>query len=307
MTDFTLATCVRPMQIINNRKFMARMTPYLQHVKDNSRPSLIQACKLMLNGLPSDQRVVAFWGFAPLERRNDLVATMASLGISYLYISQVNESRFEGLCWTTKTNPISEFFACFDMGIDHVTIDLTSEFAMYESALQRINSGTSHSGTNPRDWPSCFQHVYKVGMISKMTTKEYTPENFMAMHLEMTRLQNRVRTLFDHNLNQEQEIRRLQLQYVNSFNNLQEVIFTNLQQAMDDISRAQDSLQFMVRMRENNRAMFESLSHQQHANDTRSESLSHQQHANDTRSDASWIVHSPTYSPSSPISTHFPS
>ena len=271
--------------MINNKKFMARMTPYLQHVKDNSRPSLIQACKLMLNGLPSDQRVVAFWGFAPLERRNHLVATMASLGISSLYISQVNESRFEGLCWTTKTDPISEFFACFDMGIDHVTIDLTSEFAMYESALQRINSGTSHSGTNPRDWPSCFQHIYKVGMISKMTTKEYTPENFMAMHLEMTRLQNRVRTLFDRNLNQEQDIRRLQLQYVNSF--------ANLQQAVDDISRTQDSLQFMVRMRENNRAM--------------SESSSYQQHANDIRSDASWIVHSPNYPPSSPISTHFPS
>lgn len=210
---------------------------------------------------------------------------MASLGISSLYISQVNESRFEGLCWTTKTDPISEFFACFDMGIDHVTIDLTSEFAMYESALQRINSGTNHSGVNPRDWPSCFQHIYKVGMISKMTTKEYTPENFMAMHLEMTRLQNRVRTLFDRNLNQEQDIRRLQLQYVNSF--------ANLQQAVDDISRTQDSLQFMVRMRENNRAM--------------SESMTYQQHPNDTRSDASWVIHSPTYAPSSPISTHFPS
>ena len=244
-----LVSCVRPIQMINNKKFMSHITPYLNWIPLDSHIPTIQACKALLHCIPSTPRVVAFWGFAPPERRDCMFDLLSALGMAFKFDSQVQEERFECLCWTTKIDPLPELFGCFNMSIDSVVIELTNEHTMYESALHRIQGGTHHTGINPREWPDTFQNTYKIGMISRMTSKDYTPENFMAMHLDLQRVQTRNRTLFYRNVNQEQEIRRLQMQYVNSFN--------NLHQAVHDIARAQDSLQFMTRMTDNNRAMLD--------------------------------------------------
>lgn len=243
MTTVELCSCVRPVQMINSKKFLNRITPLLNGIPDNIHKSLIQACRSILHSPACEPCIVALWGFGPPDLRDRLLDIMTSLGIIYFIASQVQDQRFECLCWSTKAESLSTFFDCFAMGIDFVTIDIQSEFAMYESALKRIEMGTIHKGSKPIQWPQTFQDAHKIGIIHKTVALNYTPENFLSIHMELRRNQQRVVALYDRNLTQDEEIRRLRMQIFHTAN--------NLNGAIEQINRGHQALQILAGAIEN--------------------------------------------------------
>ena len=117
------------------------------------------------------------------------------------------------------------------MGIDFVTLDMKGDFALYETALMR---GIAHKGTKPIEWPESCQDAHKIGTIHKTVAIDSTLENFLSIHMELRKNQQRVAALYDRNLNQDQEIRRVRMQIFHHTN--------NLHGAIEQINRGQQAL-----------------------------------------------------------------
>lgn len=220
MTVVNLVTCVRPTNLINHKRLHNRIQPLLQNFPEKQHAAIIQACKTMLHTPQGEPAVVAWWGFSNIKMRDDVLEIMLSLGIQHFFAAHVQEGRFECVCWVANVEALTKLFECFQMSIDHVTLDVAQDNYIFETALQRITRGMNHNGIQPDAWPESFQIALKVGVVRNTTKLEFTPENFLNMHTELRRAQQRAIDLYDRNITQELTLRNLRRQYTESLRNV---------------------------------------------------------------------------------------
>ena len=253
MTVVDLISCVRPMRFIQNKKMIARIDTLLQSFNDYDRQKITSKCKILLQHIPYNTNVQALWGFGDTEARSKVLKVLESLGISHYIASQVQDSRFECLCWNGYGYDLTELLECFNMSMDSLTIDVSRDITIFDTALQRIQKGQALTGVEPASWPDEYQQKYKQGQILKTISIEYTPENFIAMHADLRQMQRRVVALYDRTLTLETDLRRSRIMFIDTFD--------NVEVAVQNIADGQRRLNNILRLSENNRNIVNMFSH----------------------------------------------
>lgn len=260
LTQFSvdLLACVRPARLIQNKKFVGRITPLVQNFDDQNRVDIVHACKNVLKNLPGPPGILAFWGFATVEERDRIFAIVMAVGVVNFVAAQVQDNRFECLCWNVHGDSLEELLECFNTSIGCVTIEIAESTSVFDTALQRIQNGYSCIGNMPDQWPDAFQKDYKIGQVCKMLPVAFTPDNFLSMHMEMRRTQQRLVTLYDQNLFLNSEVNRLRTHTANIHNDVHEAV-QHIDRGYSHIDRGYQQLNSLVRLHETNRNITHTL------------------------------------------------
>lgn len=160
-------------------------------------------------------QVIIFWGFADVSRRNAALALLRDFfRPSATHVSQVGESRFEGLFICQAGVEWDEVWTHLAMGMGHVTADKWLD-SVTLSAIERIDVGddqwgnwsSKHNDARRKEvkhalfsqqererWSRITEHVLQ------RTGMSFTPENMIALsrlyheaQAEVTRLLRQMR------------------------------------------------------------------------------------------------------------------